>query len=72
MVRCDPELLDKLRAWLDDSDLVEVNRVDVIPLDDDLRRWDGARPAGVVVGQPEPVELSVMDSLRRGIHLHEQ
>ena len=72
VVRCDPELVDKLTAWLDDSDVVEVNRVDVTHLDDDLRRWDGGRPPGVVVGVPEPADLGVMDGLRRGLHLHEQ
>lgn len=52
VLRCDPELVDAMRSLLDDSDLVEVNRIDVTRLDDDLRRWDGARPPGVVVDRP--------------------
>ena len=64
VVRCDPELVDKLHAWLNDSDLVEVNRLDVVHLDEDLRRWDGGRPAGVVVDQ--------FELLRQGHELHEQ
>lgn len=75
VLRCDPELVDTVQAWLEDSDLVEVNRIDVTELDDDLRRWDGGRPPGVVVddlGRPEPVSPQAMDGLRRGLHLHEQ
>lgn len=80
VVHCDEAVLDKARAWLTDSDVVEVNRIDVTRLDDDLRRWDGARPPGVVVesdtplvpftADPEPG--SIFDNLRRGLHLHEQ
>lgn len=55
VVRCDPELVDKLRPMLEDSGLVEVNRIDVTHLDEDLRRWDGGRPPGVVV-EPGPAE----------------
>lgn len=84
VVHCDEAVLDKAKAWLTDSDVVEVNRIDVVRLDDDLRRWDGARPPGVVVDpMPEPCvptmdllehppSQPVMDRLRRGLHLHEQ
>lgn len=81
VVRCDPDVLTKARSWLDDSGLVEVARIDVIALDDDLRRWDGGRPPGVVSPQDaasgylEALGETVsdpMDGLRRGIHLHEQ
>lgn len=77
VVRCDRDVLDKAWSWLEGSDLVEVNRVDITPLDDDLRRWDGGRPPGVVVdlapglGMPEPALTPhpVFDSLRRGHHV---
>jgi len=83
VLRAPRELVDKAIAAIQGSDLVEVNRVDVLPLDDDLRHWDGSRPPGVVVGMPEPCEPTmdllehpkpnpVFDRLRRGIHLHEQ
>lgn len=67
VLRCDPELIDTVRSWLADSDLVEVNRIDVTELDADLRRWDGGRPPGVV-----PTEHPAFDDLRGGLHLHEQ
>lgn len=68
MVRTTPELLEQARSAIEGSDLVEVNRFDVSELDDDLRRWDGGRPPGVVVETTHPV----FDDLRRGLHLHEQ
>lgn len=83
VVRCDPDTLAAARAWLDDSGMAEVARIDVLALDDDLRRWDGTRPPGVVapheaaaayLGEPEPAHPThpVFDRLRSGLHLHEQ
>lgn len=71
VLRIDPDKLEQAKAWLEDSGLAEVNRIDV---DNQLRRWDGGRPSGVVVDGPEVVrmELETFDRLRRGLHLHEQ
>lgn len=79
VLRTSRERIDQAVAWLEDMGLAEVNRIDVIELDEDLRRWDGGRPPGVVAGDartllgtPEPTAHPVFDQLRRGIHLHEQ
>lgn len=77
VVRTTSDLLAKLRDAVDDSDLAEIERWDLTPLDADGRRWDGS-PAAPLTDAPAPLvsELHIthpaMDGLRRGLHLHEQ
>lgn len=82
VLRIDPDRLDQAKAWLEDSGLAEVNRIDVIPLDNQLRGWDGGRPPGTTITAEEArafeaeavshVGRPALDGLRRGLHLHEQ
>lgn len=75
VVRTTPELLTKLRDAVDDSDLAEIVRWDLTPLDAEGRRWDGSAASMVASGglcEPSAATHPVFDGLRRGLHLHEQ
>ena len=54
VVRTTADLLAKLRDAVDESDLAEIERWDLTPLDADRRRWDGS-PATSLPDAPAPL-----------------